>query len=266
VIQNRASRRDPWIAGRRIPDAYRDEKARVLMAVRPLEARHVVRGQYDGYRSAPGVDSGSTVETYAAVKLMIDNWRWSGVPVYIRSGKELAATATEVFIELRRPPRETFGERVPPPSGHSPPPHQPGRGHSPGAAVKVPGDRMVRAIAELMVTSRPGDLRSPYQRLLTDAMYGIQELFAREDGVEASGASSSRSWRQSPTKHLPAWKLGTKAEKLIGRDGPWIDPLIGPVPAAEGCEEPKRPPGPKRDVPPQEGDGWRAGPFYSSSD
>jgi glucose-6-phosphate 1-dehydrogenase len=71
-----------------------------------------------GYRSAPGVAADSTVETFAALKLLVDNWRWAGVPIYIRTGKELAVTATEVFIELRRPPRETFGEHVPRSSSH----------------------------------------------------------------------------------------------------------------------------------------------------
>jgi glucose-6-phosphate 1-dehydrogenase len=218
-----------------IPDAYRDEKARVLMAVRPLDARQVVRGQYIGYRSAPGVDPDSTVETYAALRLTIDNWRWAGVPIYIRSGKEMAVTATEVFIELRRPPRETFGERVPLSSGHLRLRISPDVVIALGLRVKVPGDRMVGRDDELMVTARPGDLRPPYQRLLSDAMSGNQELFAREDGVEAS-------WRivepilgnKVPLRTYEPGSWGPpEAKKLIGRDGPWIDPVIGPVPAAE---------------------------------
>ena len=222
-----------------VPDAFRDEKARVLMAVRPLDARHVVRGQYNGYRSAPGVDPESTVETYAAMKLMIDNWRWAGVPVYVRAGKQMAVTATEVFIELRRPPRETFGEDVALSSGHLRMRISPDVVIALGLRVKVPGDRMVGRDAELMVTSRPGDLRPPYQRLLTDAMYGIQELFAREDGVEAS-------WRivepiLGDKVPIHAYEPGTwgppEAGKLIGRDGPWIDPIIAPPPAADGCDE-----------------------------
>ncbi len=239
-----------------IPDAYRDEKARVLMAVRPLDARHVVRGQYNGYRSAPGVDPDSRVETYAAMKLTIDNWRWAGVPVYIRSGKELAVTATEVFIELRRPPRETFGEEVPLSSGHLRMRISPDVVIALGLRVKVPGDRMVGRDAELMVTARPGDLRPPYQRLLTDAMYGMQELFAREDGVEAS-------WRivepilgdKVPLRMYQPGSWGPpEARKLIGRDGPWIDPTIAPAPTADGCEEPKRGRrGSRRDARPQRG-------------
>jgi glucose-6-phosphate 1-dehydrogenase len=225
-----------------IPDAYRDEKARVLMAVRPLEARHVVRGQYTGYRSAPGVAPDSTVETYAALRLTIDNWRWAGVPVYIRTGKELAVTCTEVFIELRRPPRETFGERVPLSSGHLRIRISPDVVIALGLRVKVPGDRMIGRDAELMVTSCPGDLRPPYQRLLTDAMYGNPELFAREDGVEAS-------WRivepiLGDKTALHAYEPGSwgpaAAGKLIGRDGPWIDPASGPSQESAECEEPEK--------------------------
>jgi glucose-6-phosphate 1-dehydrogenase len=225
-----------------IPDAYRDEKARVLMAVRPLEPKHAVRGQYAGYRSAPGVAPDSTVETFAALRITIDNWRWAGVPVYIRAGKELAVTCTEVFIELRRPPRETFGERVPLSSGHLRIRISPDVVIALGLRVKVPGDRMVGRDAELMVTSRPGDLRPPYQRLLTDAMYGNQELFAREDGVEAS-------WRivepiLGDKTALHAYEPGgwgpAEARKLIGRDGPWIDPVLGGAQASGGCEKPEK--------------------------
>jgi glucose-6-phosphate 1-dehydrogenase len=209
------------------------------MAVRPLQPRHVVRGQYKGYRSAPGVAPDSTVETFAALKLSIDNWRWAGVPVYIRSGKELAVTVTEVFIELKRPPRETFGEHVPPWSAHLRIRISPDIVIALGLRVKEPGDRMVGRDAELMVTSCPGDLRSPYQRLLTDAMEGIQELFAREDGVEAS-------WRivepilgdKVPLHFYDPGSWGpSEAQKLIGREGPWIDPVPGEAAQAEGCEE-----------------------------
>jgi glucose-6-phosphate 1-dehydrogenase len=222
-----------------IPDAYRDEKARVLMAVQPVQPRQVVRGQYRGYRSAPGVAPDSTVETFAALKLSIDNWRWAGVPVYIRSGKELAETVTEVFIELKRPPRETFGEHVPPSSGHLRIRISPDIVIALGLRVKQPGDRMVGRDAELMVTSCPADLRPPYQRLLTDAMCGIQELFAREDGVEAS-------WRivepilgdKTPLRlYDPATWGPPEAQKLMGRYGPWIDPVPGEAASDEGCEE-----------------------------
>lgn len=226
---------DPPAGG--VPDVFRDETARVLKAVRPLESRDVVRGQYDGYRAAPGVAPDSTVETYAAVKLMIDNWRWAGVPIYIRSGKEMAVTCTEVFVDLRRPPRETFGEAVGPGSGHLRIRISPDVTIALGLRVKVPGDSMTGRDMELMLTSCPGDIRPPYQRLLTDAMYGNLELFAREDGVEAS-------WRivdpiLGDKVPLRSYRPGTwgpsQAGALIGNDGPWVNPVLGVLPADENC-------------------------------
>ncbi len=226
-----------------IPDAFRDEKSRLLLAVRPVEPRHIVRGQYVGYRSAPGVASDSNVETYAALKLMIDNWRWAGVPVYVRSGKQLAATATEVFIELKRPPRETFGERVANSSGHVRIRISPDVVIALGLRVKVPGERMVGRDVELLLTSCPGDMRPPYQRLLTDALYGNQELFAREDAIEAQ-------WRivgpilgsgVPPLPYSPGSWGPAKAGRLIGKDGPWIDPVLGPAIETAICEAPVPP-------------------------
>jgi glucose-6-phosphate 1-dehydrogenase len=223
-----------------IPDAYRDEKARVLMAVRPLEPKNVVRGQYVGYRSAPGVAPASSVETFAAVKLAIDNWRWAGVPVYIRSGKEMAVTCTEVFIELRRPPRETFGEHVSPSSGHVRIRISPDVVIALGLRVKEPGDGMLGRDAELMVTSCPADVRPTYQRLLTDAMNGNQELFAREDGVEASWRIVEAILGDSVPLHFyePGSWGPPEANRLIGRDGPWVNPELGAPPSTDGCQEP----------------------------
>jgi glucose-6-phosphate 1-dehydrogenase len=94
-------------------EAIRDEKARVLKAIEPLDPAHVIRGQYRGYRDEPGVAPGSTVETFAAVELRIDTWRWADVPFRIRTGKRLPHTVTEVVAELKRPPRDIFGEHVP---------------------------------------------------------------------------------------------------------------------------------------------------------
>ncbi len=146
----------------------------------------MVRGQYQGYRSAPHVAPGSTVETYAALKLSIDNWRWAGVPFYIRAGKELATTCTEVFVEFRRPPRETFGEVVPPGSSHVRMRISPDIAIGIGMRVKAPGEHMVGRDVELMLTSCPADAMPPYQRLFSDAIQGNPELFARQDGVEES--------------------------------------------------------------------------------
>ncbi len=207
-------------------DALRSEKSRLLKAVRPLEPQNVVRGQYEGYRSAPGVAPDSTVETYAAVRLAIDNWRWAGVPIYIRTGKAMAVTSTEVLVEFRLPPRDTFGEIVDPSRSYVRIRISPDVVIALGLRVKLPGEGMKGRDAELTLTSLPGDMRPPYQRLLTDAIYGVQELFARQDSVEAS-------WRVvdpilGDVVPLCFYKPGgwgpRKADGLIGDQGPWKDP------------------------------------------
>jgi len=210
------------------PDAYRDEKVRLLKAVAPLKPENVVKGQYRSYRSARGVAPDSTVETYVALKLFIDSWRWAGVPVYIRTGKELAVSATEIFVEFKRPPRETFGEVVPPGSSHVRMRISPDIAIGMGLRVKVPGEQMVGRDLELTLTSCPSDGQPPYQRLFSDAIQGNHELFARQDGVEES-------WRivgpvldgQAPVYPYDAGSWGpVEAEQLIGTDGPWIDPVV----------------------------------------
>ena len=166
-------------------DAIRDEKARVLKAVRPLTAADIVRGQFKGYRQEAGVASDSRVETYAAVRLFIDTWRWAGVPFYIRTGKNLPVTATEVIVTLRRPPRDTFEEQA---KGL---PNRLRLRLSPevvialGMRVKLPGERMEGEDVELIAMHQRGDEMTPYERLLADAMRGDQSLFAREDSIEA---------------------------------------------------------------------------------
>ncbi len=166
-------------------DAIRDEKARVLKAVRPLSTQDVVRGQFKGYRQEEGVAPDSQVETYAAVRLFVDTWRWAGVPFYIRAGKCLPVTATEVIVNLKRPPRETFEE---------PAPGLPNRLRlrlSPevvialGMRVKRPGERMEGEDVELIVMQQDPDEMTPYERLLGDALRGDPSLFASEDAIEA---------------------------------------------------------------------------------
>ena len=136
-------------------EAVRDEKASLLKAIRPLTPESVVRGQYNGYRSVPGVAAGSTVETFIAIKLFIDTWRWAGVPIFIRAGKELPVIATEVVVEFKRPPRETFGELVPGTSAHMRLRVSPDISIALGVRVKMPGERMVGSDVELML-QEPG--------------------------------------------------------------------------------------------------------------
>jgi glucose-6-phosphate 1-dehydrogenase len=166
----------------------RDEKARILRAIRPLTAADVVRGQYRDYRQEPGVAPDSEVETYAAVRLRIDTWRWSGVPFYIRAGKSLPVTIGEVLVRLRRPPQDVFGERVAGRPNYLRFRIQPDVVLALGARVKAPGEPMVGQPVELDAFYQPGGEMSPYERLLGDAAEGDASLFAREDGVEAQWA------------------------------------------------------------------------------
>ena len=207
-------------------EALRDQKAALLKATRPLEPSDVVRGQYAGYQSVPGVRAGSTVETFVALKLFIDSWRWAGVPIYVRAGKMLPATATEIMVQFKRPPRETFDELVPISSGHVRMRISPDVHIAMGVRVKLPGERMVGEDVEMILTEHAPNLMPPYQRLLGDAMRGLGELFGRDDIVDAQ-------WRivepvlDDATPVYP-YESGTwgpeEAQALIGRDGPWRNP------------------------------------------
>jgi glucose-6-phosphate 1-dehydrogenase len=164
-------------------ESVRDEKVKVLRAVRTLTPEDVVCGQFRGYRREPGVAPDSRVETFAAVRLWIDNWRWQGVPFYIRAGKALPETCTEVLVRLRRPP-PVFGLSSPPPN-YFRFRINPDVTIAIGALAKEPGEKMVGTPVELLVSYRPGgDEMSPYERLLGDALCGNPALFAREDSVE----------------------------------------------------------------------------------
>jgi glucose-6-phosphate 1-dehydrogenase len=207
-------------------EAMRDQKSALLKAVAPLDPAHVVRGQYAGYQAVPGVRAGSTVETFVAVKLFIETWRWAGVPIYIRAGKELPVTATEVVVHFKRPPRETFEELVPLSSGHVRMRIGPDVSIAMGVRVKLPGERMVGEDVEMILTEQAPSMLPPYQRLLGDAVHGLGELFGRDDIVDAQ-------WRivepilDNVTPIYPyesgTWGPG-EAEALIGADGPWRDP------------------------------------------
>ena len=167
-----------------------NEKAKVFQAMRPLKPDDLVRGQYAGYRKEPGVAKDSDVETFCALRLFIDSWRWEGVPWYLRSGKYLAETATEVLVELKPPPQRLFADSAP----------ATGRANylrfrlSPNSAialaarVKRAGKEFVGDQRELyLVEEQPGE-EAPYERLLGDAMAGDGALFTREDAVEAAWA------------------------------------------------------------------------------
>ena len=172
--------------GSNSPDGIRDEKVKVLRAIRPLEADSVVRGQYIGYREEKGVAAGSEVETFAAIKLQIDSWRWSDVPFLIRSGKSLATTATEVMVRLHSPPQRYVANQS---LDHS---HNyirirfnPEEVIAIGAVIRKVGEQEDLLPVELTVSRQAADEIPPYARLLQSAMVGDTSQFAREDLVEA---------------------------------------------------------------------------------
>ncbi|HET9215449.1 MAG TPA: glucose-6-phosphate dehydrogenase [Terriglobia bacterium] len=208
-------------------DAIRDEKARVFKAIRPLSSVDIVRGQYRGYREENGVAANSQVETYTAARFVIDNWRWADVPFYIRTGKCLPATVTEVVAEFRRPPRETFGEDIPGLSNHLRLRLSPDVVIALGVRVKMAGERMAGEDVELIATQRPRQEMSPYERLLGDALEGDQSLFARQDAIEAQWAivepvlsNVSPLYVYDPNTWGPV-----EADQLTARSGRWCDPI-----------------------------------------
>jgi glucose-6-phosphate 1-dehydrogenase len=168
------------------PEAVRNEQFKVLDSIRPIAPDELVRGQYRGYRDVSGVSPGSTVETFAALRLHVDTWRWGDVPFYIRTGKSLPVTATEVRVEMRRPPQSVFGQPQPPDADYFRFRLSPDMSISLGARAKKPGEAMVGEAVELYASHHSGTERPAYQRLIGDAIRGDQSLFSREDSVEAA--------------------------------------------------------------------------------
>jgi glucose-6-phosphate 1-dehydrogenase len=170
-------------------EALRDERVKVLKAMEPADPAAVVRGQYRGYRQEQGVAPDSDVETFAAMRLSIESWRWAGVPFYVRAGKNLAKSATEVVVEFKRPPRMLFG------APGAPPPHPnhlrfslgPHEAVSFTFEVKALGEQLVSRAADFSTTPDAfgaGRRADAYERLLEDALEGDARRFAREDSVD----------------------------------------------------------------------------------
>lgn len=165
------------------PDSLRVEKLRLFRGMRPLDPTQIVRGQFRGYRDGTGVAPNSQVETFAALRLQIDTWRWAGVPFYIRAGKQLPITATEVMVQLKRPPLVIFDDRQPSPN-YFRFRLSPEVVISAGTRVKHPGEEMRGEAAELVARHLLNGENPPYQRLLGDAIHGDATLFTRDDSVE----------------------------------------------------------------------------------
>jgi glucose-6-phosphate 1-dehydrogenase len=212
----------------RDPEAMRSEKLRLLRAMRPVDPRQVVRGQFRGYRDETGVARDSPVETFAALRLHIDTWRWAGVPFYIRAGKCLPITATQVIVDLQRPPLATFDDVAAAQSNYVRFRLSPEVVIAMGARVKRLGEAMEGEAVELVARHAPGTGDSPYERLLGDAIEGDASLFVSDEGVEA------------------AWRV---VEPILGAATPLADyepGTWGPataqavVASEEGWQDPKR--------------------------
>lgn len=214
------------------PDAesLRDAKSAVFKAMRPLGRRDLVRGQFRGYRKEQGVAKNSDVETFAAVKLHIDSWRWEGVPFYIRAGKQLAEHATEVVVEFKTPPMQVFSDSEPAPgrTNYVRFQFEPHQVIAIGARVKTPGEEFVGEQHELFFNDdHPGEM-SPYERLLGDAMMGEALLFAREDQVELAWAVVDpvlKRHRDALPYAVHSWGPA-EADRLIAAAGGWHEPVM----------------------------------------
>ncbi len=210
--------------------AVQNEKFNVFRAMRPLGTHDVVRGQFTGYRDEAGVAKDSDVETFCALRLFIDSWRWAGVPWYLRSGKCLAETAAEVLVELKPPPQALFTDSAP----------ADGRANylrfrlSPNpeialaARVKHPGEEFVGDQRELMLLNAQADAEQPYERLLADALEGSGALFTREDAVEAAWAVVDPVLENHDRAHLytPGSWGPKQADALVAHPGSWHNPVL----------------------------------------
>jgi glucose-6-phosphate 1-dehydrogenase len=209
--------------------AVHAEKHKVFRSVRPLGPDDLVRGQYDGYRHEPGVAAGSDVETFCALRLFIDSWRWQGVPWFLRAGKKLAATAVEILVELKPPPQRLFDDSAP----------ANGRANyvrfrlSPNSAlalaarVKRAGKEFIGDQRELFLQDERPDQKAPYERLLGDAMAGDGALFARQDCLEATWTvvDPVLSNHRSAVSYEPGGWGPREADTLITACGGWHNPI-----------------------------------------
>jgi len=206
------------------PESLRDEQVRVFRTIPPLQPKDIVRGQFEGYRQVPDVAPDSKVETYAAVRLEIDSWRWDGVPVLIRCGKCLLVTATEVLVQLKPPPLRRSGNN----GNYFRLRLGPDLSINIGARIKRPGAEMVSMPVELSAVQLDlSDELMPYERLLTDAMRGDSLLFVRQDAVEAAWAivDPILGTDKAPLHVYPRGSWGPpEADALAADIGGWHNP------------------------------------------
>jgi len=218
-------------------ESLRNEKVELLKAMRPADPAELVRGQFKGYREEPGVAPDSRVETYAALVLHLDSWRWAGVPFYLRAGKRLPVTATEVVVELRRPPVNVFGDPNPGQPNHLRFRVGPDVAIALGAHTKQSGAVMTGRDVELFVAQQPGDDMDAYEVLISAAMIGDTSHFAREDEVEAAWRIVDPLLRAStaPIEYLPGSWGPREADALIKGECSWHNPGARPQDWTRSC-------------------------------
>jgi len=209
-------------------ESLRDEKVKVLKAIPPLDARNLVRGQFRGYRQEKGVAADSRVETFAALRLEVNSWRWQGVPFYIRAGKNLPVTCTEVVVRLHRPP-------IIFPACTASPNHfrfriSPDVTAAFGVTAMDPEEKMIGQQVELLASRHPGaDERDAYERVLGDAMEGDATLFAREDYVEEAWRIVDPVLKADTELHEyepNTWGPREANDKVVPVGG-WQNPVLG---------------------------------------
>jgi glucose-6-phosphate 1-dehydrogenase len=211
------------------PETLKDSKVAVFRAIAPADPAHYVRGQYDGYLDIEGVEAGSTTETYAALRLDIDNWRWSGVPFFIRTGKRLPVTQTEVRLVFKPPPRLGFAV------GHNPEPDQfvikldPATGVRLVLAARRAESPKAEAVTlDLEFAQQGGEGATPYEVLLHAAMVGQSTRFTRQDGVEETWRIMQPLLDSPPPVHpyAPGSWGPEAADKLLAGHGGWRGPWV----------------------------------------
>ncbi|MHB2025906.1 MAG: glucose-6-phosphate dehydrogenase [Elusimicrobiota bacterium] len=211
-------------------EAVHSEKTKVFMAMRPLGFKDFVRGQYVGYCKEPNVAKNSDVETFCALRLFLDSWRWDGVPWYLRSGKCLPETALEILVQLKPPPQRLFEDSASTIGGSNYLRFRvaPCPAIALAARVKRVGAEFIGDQKELYLFNAQANEENPYERLLGDALAGNGDLFTHQDAVEAAWAAVDPVLAKHHSAHL--YKPGTwgphEAEAFIAGDGGWYNPTI----------------------------------------
>jgi len=208
-------------------ESIRDEKVKVLKAIATLESKDIVRGQFRGYRGEPGVATDSRTETFAAIRLSVHSWRWQGVPFYIRAGKSLPVTCTEILVRLRRPPR--VFETCSPASNYFRFRINPDNTIALGLTAMDREEKMIGQQGELLASQHPGSSEmDAYERVLGDAMAGDATLFAREDYVEEAWRIVDPVLKAATPVHeyQPGTWGPSEAEQKLAPPGGWNNPTV----------------------------------------